>query len=282
MFFKNYRIVIFIVALFVVALIMLSYNVKYDGGTGFVKKLVLQAAAPLQAALSSTVRTIGDSWTRYVYLVDLQEENAALKRSIHDINAELILYKEGYLEALRLRQHLALQDEYDHQMIAARVIGRQQAAISKTILINKGSLHGLKTGMPVLTPPGLIGRLTDVSWNSSRVLLLTDESSNVDVVLQRTRVQGILKGAGPRGCTIKYVSKMQDVKEGDIVVSSGTSNVFPKGLLIGVVNSVDRRDVGLFIKIRVTPFVDLSKLEEALVLITQAPGHPQEKQKEAK
>ena len=282
MFFKNYRIVIFVVSLFVAALIMISYHVKYDSGTGYVKKLVLQAAAPVQMALSAAIRNIGDSWARYVYLVGLQDENAALQRRIHDINAELILYKEGYLEAQRLRRHLALQDEYDHQMIAARVIGREQAAISKTILINKGSLHGLKIGMPVLTPPGLIGRLTDVSWHSSRVLLLTDERSNVDVLLQRTRVQGILRGAGPRGCTIKYVSKMQDVKEGDMVISSGMSNVFPKGLLIGVVHSVDRGEVGLFINIRVTPFVDLSKLEEVLVLNTEAPRRPQGKQNETK
>ncbi|MFO7570862.1 MAG: rod shape-determining protein MreC [Smithellaceae bacterium] len=282
MFFKNYRIVIFAIALFVIALITLSYHVKHDTGTGFVKKLVLEAGAPLQTVLSAATGAIGDSWKRYVYLVGLQEENTALKHSINELKDELILYKEGYLEALRLRHYLALYDQPDYLMIAARVIGREQAALSKTLQINKGSIHGLRVGMPVVAPPGLVGRLTDVSWHSSRVLLLTDESSNVDVMFQRTRVQGILRGAGPRGCAIKYVSKMQDVKEGDMVVSSGMSDVFPKGLLIGVVSSVDRRDVGLFIKIRVTPFVDFSKLEEVLVVNTAADLSAKGKQKATK
>ncbi len=120
--------------------------------------------------------------------------------------------------------------------------------------------------MPVIVPPGLIGRLTDVSWHSSKVLLLIDENSNVDVLIQRTRVQGIVRGAGSRGCMVRYISKIQDVKEGDMVVTSGMSNIFPKGLLIGKVSHVDRMDVGLFLQIRVAPFVDFTTLEEVLVL----------------
>jgi rod shape-determining protein MreC len=120
--------------------------------------------------------------------------------------------------------------------------------------------------MPVMAPPGLVGRLTDVSWHTAKVLLLIDESSNVDVLIQRTRVQGITRGAGSRGCVVKYISKIQDVKEGDTVVTSGMSNLFPKGLLLGKVSHVDRMDVGLFLQIRIAPFVDFAKLEEVLIM----------------
>ena len=123
--------------------------------------------------------------------------------------------------------------------------------------------------MPVIAPPGLIGRLFDVSWHVSKVLLFIDENSNVGAILQRTRTQGIISGAGPRGLILKYISKTQDVKEGDVIVSSGMGGVFPKGLLIGQVSHVDRQDASLFLKINVTPFVDFSKLEEILILASE-------------
>lgn len=267
MFFKNYRIVIFVGAIFVAALVLLSYNLKYDNtGAGIVKKLVLEAAAPVQSIFSASIESVSVAWMRYIALVGLQEENTILKKRIAGLQEELVLYKEGHLEAQRLQKILSLQNDNSYHLITARVIGKEQAALSKTIWINKGSAHGLTPGMPVITPPGLIGRLTDVSWHSSKVLLLIDETSNVDVLIQRTREQGIARGAGSRGCMVRYISKIQDVKEGDTVVTSGMSNIFPKGLLIGKVSHVDHMDVGLFLQIRVSPFVDFTKLEEVLVL----------------
>ena len=123
--------------------------------------------------------------------------------------------------------------------------------------------------MPVIAPPGLIGRLIDVSWHASKVLLFIDENSNVGAIVQRTRTQGIISGAGPRGLILKYISKTQDVKEGDVIVSSGMGGVFPKGLLIGQVSNVDRQHNSLFWKINVVSFVDFSKLEEILILASE-------------
>jgi len=94
-----------------------------------------------------------------------------LNKKINEIKAEFVLYQEGYLEAQRLSKLLALRDDYNYRFISARVIGNEQAALSKTILINKGTAHGLKIGMPVIATPGLIGRLIDVSWHVSKVLL---------------------------------------------------------------------------------------------------------------
>jgi rod shape-determining protein MreC len=277
MFFKNYRTIIFVGAIFATALILLSYSLKYDSSTSFVKKIVLETAAPVQKILNASIEGVSNAWMRYIHLVGLEADNRILKNKIAALQTELILYKEGYLEAQRLQKILSLQNDYHHSSIAARVIGREQAALSKTFWINKGSAHGLKSGMPVIVPPGLIGRLTDVSWHSSKVLLLIDENSNVDALIQRTRVQGIVRGAGSRGCVVRYISKIQDVKEGDVIMTSGMSNIFPKGLFIGTVSNVDHRDVGLFLKIRVTPFVDFSTLEEVLILAADQQEVPSEK-----
>lgn len=277
MLFKNYRTIIFVGAVFAAALLLLSYNLKYDSGGGLPKNIVLEAATPVQKFFSAGIGHVDDAWMRYIRLVGLEEENRQLKVKIAALQSQLLLYQEGYQESQRLQKLFTLTKDAPYNFVAASVIGREQAALSKTIWINKGSIHGLKPGMPVAAPPGLVGRLTDVTWHSSKVQLLIDENSNVDVLIQRTRVQGIVRGAGARGCVVKYISKIQDVKDGDVVVSAGMSNIFPKGLLIGKVSAVDRMDVGLFLQVHVSPFVDFSKIEEVLVLVSAAPAEPKEK-----
>jgi rod shape-determining protein MreC len=269
MFFKNYRTVIFVGALVVAAIVLLSYSLTRNSGACIVKNLVLEAAAPVQKVFISLVEGVENAWKRYIYLVGLTEENRHLKKEISGLQTELMLYKEGYLESQRLQKLLSLQNEYPFKFIAARVIGREQAALLKSLWIDKGSSSGLASGMAVIAQPGVVGRLTDVSFPTSRVLLLSDENSNVDVLVQRTRAHGIARGAGARGCTVRYISKIDDVKPGDLIMTSGLSNIFPKGLLVGRVSSVDHGDVGLFLQIRVIPFVNFSTLEEILVVAAE-------------
>jgi rod shape-determining protein MreC len=266
MFFKNYRTVIFICAAVVAALILLSYSLKYASGTGMVKKLVLEAAASVQIFFNIPVERTKSAWTRYIHLVGLEEDNRKLRQTVAELQAQLILYQEGRLEADRLRQLLSLQQEYQHSFLAARVIGKEQGAFSRSLWINKGSAHGLKPGMPVMVSQGVIGRITDISWHNSKVMLLIDQSSNVDALIQRTRAQGIVRGAGTRDCVMRYVSKTQDVREGDLVLTSGLSNIFPRGLLIGRVSHVGRTDFGLFLQINVVPFADFASIEEVMVV----------------
>jgi rod shape-determining protein MreC len=265
-FLRKYKTIILIAALLIVALSMIFYNLKYGTDKSFPRKIVLEAIAPVQKALSFSITSVKDDWSRYIFLVSIVDENKNLKKEIEELKAVLISYQESYQEAKRLRKLLSLSDEYKYQFISARVIGREQAALSRVILIDKGSSDGLKTGMPVVAPPGLIGRLIDVSWHVSRVLLFIDENSNIDAIVQRNRTQGIISGAGSSGLIFKYISKTQDVKEGDVIVSAGMGGVFPKGMLIGQVIHVDKQDASLFLKINVAPFADFSKLEEILIL----------------
>jgi rod shape-determining protein MreC len=265
-FLRKYKTAVFVAALLVIALIMISYNLKYGADNSFLRKIVLEAIAPVQKVLNASITSVKDDWSRYIFLFGIEEENKNLKKKIEELKTDLISYQEGYQEAQRLRKLLSISDDHNYHFISARVIGREQAALSRIILINKGSSHGLKAGMPVIAPPGLIGRLLDVSWHVSRVLLFIDENSNIDAIVQRNRTQGIISGAGSRGLILKYISKTQDVKEGDVIISSGMGGVFPKGMLIGQVSGVYRQDASLFLRINVAPFADFSKLEEILIL----------------
>lgn len=268
-FFRNYKIIIFIVILLATVIIILSYSLRQKAPAGFITKVVLEVSSPMQNVLNASAKAVTEAWCRYLLLVGIEEENRNLKKKINDMKSQLILYQEGYLEAQRLRDLLALKDN-NFNFVTARVIGRTQVALSKTILINKGTVRGLKAGQPVMAPPGLVGRVIDASWHAAKVLPLIDENSNIDAIVQRTRVQGIIRGAGSRGCLLKYIAKTQDVKEGDIVISSGIGGVFPKGMMIGQISLIDRQDAGLFWKIYVTPAIDFSKLEEVLVLTSDA------------
>lgn len=261
--------IIFVTVIIVSTLIMIAYNLKYDTGKSFLRKIVLETVSPVYKVLSGSIRSVQDAWLRYILLIGIQEENRNLKKKINELKAVLVSYQEGYQEAQRLKKLLAITDDDRYRFVTAKVIGREQAALSRTILINKGSSDGLKNGMPVVAYPGLIGRLTDVSWHVSRVLLFIDENSNVDAIVQRNRTQGIISGAGSQGMILKYISKTQDVQKGDVIVSSGMGGVFPKGWLIGQVMHVDKQDAGLFLKIKVAPFVDFSKLEELLILSSE-------------
>ncbi|MDI6743617.1 MAG: rod shape-determining protein MreC, partial [Smithella sp.] len=175
-FFKKYKTIITIVLFLITSLVMASYYLKYGTEKSFIRKIVLEAVTPVQQVAVVSIRSVKDAWLRYMLLVGLEEENRKLKKQIDELNATILSYREGYQEAQRLKQLLSITENSNDRFIAARVIGREQAALSRTVLIDKGLSDGLKKGMPVIAPPGLIGRLVDVSWTVSRVLLFHDEN----------------------------------------------------------------------------------------------------------
>ncbi|MEN6375825.1 MAG: rod shape-determining protein MreC [Smithella sp.] len=278
-FFRNYKTIVFIVVLLVIILIVFSCNLKQKSSGGLVSKVVFEVAAPVQNVFNASLKSVSDAWYRYLFLVGIEEENRNLKKKIDNMKSQFILYQEGYLEAQRLRSLLALKDNSDFDFVVARVIGRGQTALSQTILINKGTAHGINAGLPVMAGPGLVGRIINASWHSAKVLPLIDENSNIDVCVQRTRTQGIIRGAGSRGCILKYIAKTQDVQEGDVIITSGIGGVFPKGIMIGRVSRIDRLESGLFWKIYVAPVIDFSKLEEVAVLISNDEENEKEDEK---
>ena len=204
----------------------------------------------------------------------LEAENRRLRKENHLLENQLVQYREGYLEALRLQKILKLKEQFDTTPVIARVIDREQPPIFKSILIDKGTAHGLMVGFPVLNDQGLVGRITECSWHISRIMLIVDVNSNVSVLLQRSRTHGVLQGAGAAGCRLKYVPKTEEVKVGDAVISSGLGGIFPKGIILGVVAAVDKKGGGFFQRIDVQPSVDFGKLEEVVVLNPQRDRKP--------
>ena len=264
---KKHQPLIIACLLVIISLIILSYSVKQPTRVGFFRELIMETAAPLANMITLSFKDLAGVWKRYIFLVGLEDENGRLKKDNASLKEEINRYRESYLENIRLQKLLALKERTNHHTIAAMVIGRDQTSIIKTILINKGTSHGLRLDLPVIADQGVVGRIVETSAHVSRVLLLIDENSNIDALIQENRIQGILQGAASRGCSLKYVAKTETVNVGNIIVSSGLSGLFPKGLLLGVVKNVEKTDSGLFQKIDIAPYVDFSRLEEVMVIV---------------
>ncbi|SEM27990.1 rod shape-determining protein MreC [Syntrophus gentianae] len=272
-FLKKHRSLISAIILVVISLVMLSYHVVNPAvEPGFLRKLVLDLAVPIERAVNMPVQALGNMWKRYLFLVGLERENRRLLQQNALLTRQLVQHQEGYLEGLRLKKLLSLSESIDYKAVAASVTGRNRKSLHQTVMIDKGSAHGIKTGMPVVSERGVVGRIIETSWHVSRVLLLIDENSNVDSIAQGGRGQGILQGDGNNRCFLKYVPKLEEVRLGDAVITSGICGVFPKSWLLGTVSRVTKGESGLFQTVEVLPSVNFPKLEEVLVLTERKKG----------
>ncbi|MDO8786029.1 MAG: rod shape-determining protein MreC [Syntrophales bacterium] len=266
LFLKKHQLIIIIFTLIIVLLSLTFHPAERSPETGTFKKLVLEAVAPLMGIINKSFEGLTKTWKRYIFLVELGEENIRIKKKNILLTKQLILSREDYLEGIRLEKLLKLKEDTNSPTVIAIVIGRNKFSGFQTILINRGATHNLRVGLPVVAEQGVVGRVIDVAWHVSKILLLTDENSRIDALVQRTRMPGILEGSGSK-TNLKYVPKTDDIRVGDAVISSGMGGVFPKGLLLGFVTKVDKKDAALFQKVEVTPFVDVARLEEVLVFL---------------
>ena len=264
---RKYYTITAIIVFVVVSLIIFSLNFKSPEKMSFFRKIVLEAVVPLECAIDSVFSSVAGAWERYILLVGLERKNKELEAENASLARDVSNYREMSLDCARLREITNMKDDFKFTTVAARVVGRNRSSIFKTLLINKGTADGIRTGFPVMGTEGVAGRIIETSKNASKVLLLVDYNSNIDVLVQRNRCQGVLRGCGRSGCELKYVQRSEDVRTGDTVVSSGLAGVFPKGLFVGKVGVVEKEETGLFQKITVHPAIDITRLEEVLVIL---------------
>ncbi len=265
---RKYHSLIVAAVLLILSLGFLSYSAVRLSETGFLRKTVLEVAAPIENVVNTSLKGLHDVWKRYLFLVGLEDENRRLRNQNAALGEQLNLYREGHIEGMRLRKLLNLAERLPNRAVAARVVDRSRTSLFKMILIDRGTADGLRVGLPVLSEQGVVGRIIETAWHASQVLLLIDENSNIDALIQRSRAQGILQGAGAAGCNLKYISRVEEVRVGDEILTSGMAGVFPKGLLLGVVTGATRGGENLFQKVDVAPAVDFGKVEEVIVLIS--------------
>lgn len=259
------------------ALFLLSSNFQRTRSWSPVEQVVVEIVAPIQDGLHEIIGVVEHVWGKYFGLVGIYDENHELRREVESLRMENARFREMLATHDRLQELLQFKEKTGWQMIAAQVIGRDPTGWFKSVIINKGEEAGLRTNMAVVNSQGVVGRLVSVSPDYSKVLLIIDQNSAVDTLNQDTRDQGILKGASSKICKLEYLLKTSRMAPGDTIITSGMGRVFPKGLPVGRVISVEDRQGALFKDVQVEPMVDFSRLEEVLVIVEERPSTSQMK-----
>jgi len=233
-------------------------------------QLVMEIAAPFQHITKKIVNTVEGFWLDYFYLVNVRQENSELRTTADKLKIENSRYRELLSTHFRLQELLQFKQATDHPVLAVQVIGLDPTGWFKSVIINKGKKAGLELNMPVVNAEGVIGRIVSCSPNYAKVLLVIDQNSAVDCLVQRSRDRGMVIGLSTESCKLNYVVKSSDVVIGDIVVTSGLAGVFPKGIPVGEIFNVEDVSGNLFKNIDIRPAVDFSKVEEVLVILKEA------------
>jgi len=248
------------------ALLLTTLRTRLTPRDSFFETFVISAVMPFQEVLNGLAQSINGLWSGYLNLVHVRKENVRLQQQLDELQGELHRYREAYLKQQRLHDLLTFRTPASQNSIVAEIVGVDPSQWAEAVVINKGEQHQIRKDAVVITHRGLAGRTIDVSSHYAKVLLLTDRRSAVDALVQRTRTRGIVVGKSRRLCEMRYVDFQADIRIGDTVISSGLGEVYPKGLLIGTVIAVRQRSYELFQDVEIKPAVDLTKLEEVLVL----------------
>jgi rod shape-determining protein MreC len=238
--------------------------------------VLLWLLRPLQIAAHSITSWIREMQESHVTVAGYTAENERLRKRIVELEMERNRFFEAEATNQQLRQLLDFRSQLPSASITASIIANSASAWFQSCSIDKGSADGVRKGMSVVTPLGVVGRVVDVAARSAKVLLLTDANSGIDVMVQRTRARGIVSGSLENGTVLKYVKRTEDIQVGDRLITSGLDGVFLKGLMVGTVSKVRKQNLGLFQTIEVMPAISPARVEIVLVVNATA-DQPQTK-----
>lgn len=268
--------------LLVFFLAMYSWNRRYGALDDLAANVGLEISGVVLGPLRSAQDVLGGFWDRYFNLVGVREENIRLKHRLDELESQLLANGEDLAELRRLRDLVQLPVDVRWRPQAARVLAGRMGpnAVLDSVTISRGYVNGARPGVPIVTNKGLIGRVLRSSPHASTVLLITDPGSRVAVFGQESRASGILKGQGlGQNLEVDFVQRDAIMKNGEILVTSGLDNKYPKGLPVARVNAIAPSDYTQFMAVSATPLVDLQHLEEVLLLeksgVVLPPEEPQ-------
>ena len=260
-----------ILALVLVAQLMaLAYQVRKPtehGSVRLIRLWAVSAITPFEKGFVHSVDGVANGWHNYVYLRNVRRQNDQLRDEIQRLRLEQVRLTQDANQAWRLQSLLGFKEQYISETMAAQVISSTGSEFTRGIYIDKGSRDGIKRDMPVITADGIVGKVYSVFPSSSLVLEINDPTSGAGVILEKSRLQGILKG-DQKGTGETYVSNImadERIEPGDVVLTSGGDRVFPKGLPVGTVAKVLSGQES-FLNIRIKPAARLDRLEEVLVI----------------
>jgi rod shape-determining protein MreC len=276
-FFSRYKNFIVLGAVLVAQILGLAVQVRRTNdvqSTRLIRIWAVTAVTPFEKAINWVQNGTWSLWHNYFYLRGVRAENRALKAQIEQLRLEQTRLSEDANQARRLQSLLAFKEQYIQKTLAAQVIGTSGSEQSRAVFIDKGKHDGVEPDMAVITADGIVGKVLNVFPSTSQVLLINDQSSGVGAILEKSRLQGIVRGSSTGTVELEYVMSDEQVSKDERVLTSGGDGIFPKGLPIGTVTKVSPGHE-LFLNIQLQPAANLWKLEEVLVvteIVTREPS----------
>ncbi|MGD0568898.1 MAG: rod shape-determining protein MreC [Candidatus Sulfotelmatobacter sp.] len=272
----RYRNLTILVGVLFLQVLGLAVQVKRSADTENTRLIRIWAVdliTPLERGLVWAQNGSSNLWHNYFFLRGVRAENRQLRDQIEQMRLEEVRLSEDATQARRLQSLLAFKEQFIAKTVAAQVIGSSGSDLSRSIYIDKGSNDGIAPDMAVITAGGIVGKVLHVYPSTSLVLMINDQSSGAGAMLEKSRLQGVLRGTPNGELMLERVMSDETVAVGETVLSSGGDQIFPKGLPVGTVSKVS---VGkeMFLNIQVKPAADLSRLEEVLVVTQKREREP--------
>jgi rod shape-determining protein MreC len=271
--YRNVTILVVVLFAQVLGLAMQVRRSTQDESTRLIRVWAVDTVTPLEKGIVWFQSGVGGLWHNYFYLRGVRQENRDLKLQIERLRIEQVRLNEDAVQARRLQALLGFKEQFISKTLAAQVIGSSGSEQSRSIYIDKGTHEGVRPDMAVITAEGVVGKVLRAFKTTSQVLLINDQTSGVGSILEKSRLQGVLRGTPVGEVVLEKVMSDETVQPGEKVVTSGGDQIFPKGLPVGTVTKVSPGPE-LFLNIRVKPAADLSRLEEVLVITQQEEKQP--------
>jgi len=271
--YRNVTVLVGILFAQVVGLAVQVQRTSEDRSTRLIRVWAVDAVTPLEKSIVWLQRGGSNLWHSYFYLRGVRQENRELKQEIERLRIEAVRLSDDAEQAHRLQALLGFKEQFISRTLAAQVIGSSGSEQSRSIYIDKGARDGIRPDMAVITADGVVGKVLRVFKTTSQVLLINDQTSGVGAILEKSRLQGVLRGTPAGEVVLEKVMSDEPVLPGEKVLTSGGDQIFPKGLPVGTVTKVSP-GAELFLNIRVKPVANLSKLEEVLVVTQQEQREP--------
>jgi rod shape-determining protein MreC len=284
---SRYKNILFLVAVLVVQIIGLAVQIRRPNPTGgdqpavrLIRYWAITLMSPPEKVVHGSGTGLRGMWSNYLDLRHVRLQNQELKEQVSRLQLEQAGLLEDARQGQRLQALLAFKEHYISSTVPAQVIGTSGTDQSRILYIDKGSRDGLKPDMAVITPDGIVGKLKDVYAHTSQVLVINDQTSGAGVLLETTRLRGVLRGNALGQPQIINMLPDERVKPGEKVITSGGDQIYPRGLPVGVVDRVvpDTQNPP-YVDIVLKPAANLGHLEELLV-ITQASDQMPAKEKQ--
>jgi rod shape-determining protein MreC len=254
-------------AVTVAHIVLISAQVNTRRGVPILEAVTFGVFAEVQRASTTVIGGVRQSWEDYFALQHVRGENERLREQVDKLQVALQQERAVAEQSRTLQSLLDLRRAVPFTTAASAVIAGGASPEFRTITIDKGSSNGLRPDMAVIAPQGVVGRVIMPSARAAKVQLLIDRNAAAAGLVERSRAQGIIEGTGGERLNMSYVSGTADLKVGDRVVTSGIEGIYPKGFVIGQIESI-QRGAGEYTTVAIRPAVDFSSLEAVLVVVT--------------